>query len=39
LDYHGPKPVYSKAKRGASNDGFDDDDLPLSGRDRAAGDR
>jgi len=38
-DYHGPTPSYSRSRAGsASNDGFDDD-LPLSGRDRAAGGR
>jgi replicative DNA helicase len=31
------KPNYRKAKQGAKNDGLDDDELPLSGRDRAAG--
>lgn len=36
-DYHGPKPVYSKGKgRNAPADGFDDD-VPASGRARAAG--
>lgn len=39
-DYHGPRPDYTQKKRGhkaETADGFDDD-TPVSGRDRAAGD-
>lgn len=37
-DYHGPKPVYAKRFSKGGSDGFDDDDIPRGGRDRAAGD-
>ena len=36
-DYHGQRPNYSPKGGKAANDGFDDDDVPRSGRDRASG--